>query len=912
MRSGLLRVCFLLFCCVLCIGDQFPFSVWSNATNAAVSHAPLASGVLVEVIGDHVWDSDVDTLLPDFEKNTIYTFFADVSSTRFGAAYIQVKLYKQGKEIERLNSKSNSPKWKTLSVEFDTRDADRIQLLLRTKTGKAHMGMKAEFTGMTVIKGKMDAEQKQLPDFQVVPGYTVCSVYLNNLVADHESKLKTALSYRKAGDPNWMPALPLAFLYGDRAAAGSIVKLDENSKYQLKLTVNDNGKTYEKIADFSTLNANVPVAKTIEIGPENFPGQFVAMESGSPSGYVRYVGKPGFVLQGSEDAHEVVRIEGLSHVILDGLTIRGGFRHGVSVVASEHVIVRNCDIARFGRIGVQDGRRAGKFFHNGHRVNNDAGLHIHTVDHILIEKNYIHDPNGTSCSWFHSHPEGPNAIYIGETNAATIRFNDCAGSDHTRWNDAIEGWGNGQNTGSAYQDAEIYGNLLALGNDDGMELDGGQSNCRFFYNKSEQLLCGVSTAPCLIGPSYLFQNLITNLGDVYGCIGATVKNNFSDSGKGQVFLFNNTLLTGGGISMAGGSDGRDHSRYPGLAKLIILNNLLANKASYWSYGLWSVYHSKSDFNFLGSNQKTAEDLKLVANSKFKQDQNTIIGIPEFTAENSDDFTLKPGSFGTKRGTNIPNFTPVPNPNMGAFLEDDAVPLPFRIIPFTTNVQRIDFGPDYTPKTIEILPDASLEKPIPFKIDVNLENQFLVVTPSQGIVNPGKPVALKVTIDRTKFKHARVYHAHVFVRIPDGSSRPVSVTVDATQEQKLLEQDRKGIVKATIEHEENSAILTFNVPEDDDYYLFAQFEGHPPRNLSKAYGDESPVRITYYGSTFSEPHWRFLGTNSYSGQVNIPYILKAGKHTFKLIPGKGQPAVKFLDAVLLPSPNMLLAPLVPAQ
>ena len=73
---------------------------------------------------------------------------------------------------------------------------------------------------------------------------------------------------------------------------------------------------------------------------------------------------------------------------------------------------------------------------------------------------------------------------------------------------------------------------------DSTELDGGQMNVRFFGNKAENFLCGVSIAPCVQGPSYVFRNLFVHLGDYYTGVGNGVKAGGNIS-KGKTFIFNN-------------------------------------------------------------------------------------------------------------------------------------------------------------------------------------------------------------------------------------------------------------------------------------------------------------------------------------------------------------------------------------
>ena len=66
-----------------------------------------------------------------------------------------------------------------------------------------------------------------------------------------------------------------------------------------------------------------------------------------------------------------------------------------------------------------------------------------------------------------------------------------------------------------FEALKIANKRRSQGEDDGMEIDGGQLNSRVYQNRIERFYCGVSLAPNQTGPSYLFRNLIVNLGTTY-------------------------------------------------------------------------------------------------------------------------------------------------------------------------------------------------------------------------------------------------------------------------------------------------------------------------------------------------------------------------------------------------------------
>ena len=889
---------------------------WQNATPKATKITQTDKTFQFEVVGDHVWDSDYNAVTKELPKNTVFTFSADITATRTTVAYLQVKLYKDGKELQRLQSKKNSMRRKHLSVKFDSRDADTVQFLLRTSAGAAYYGVKGVMANPQLFEGNDPVAVEKRPNLEVIPSYTVCSIYLNDLQAKDEGQLKTTLRYKKTTETKWHDAMPLPFIYNEQRAAGSIVKLEENTAYDLSLDADDNGQERSHTYRFKTLAADVPVARTIMLDETSIKRKNLFTQSGTADGYVRYTCRPGFVVTAPSDSPEdaALTLSGLQYVILDNVTVRGGKRHAVSIIGCQNVIVRNCDLSGFGRVGEQRPDLDGKYFLNGKVVNMDGGLNIYATERILVEKNYIHDPNGTTNSWFHSHPAGMEAMTIGETSQATIRFNDCVGSDLHRWNDAIEGHGNGDIYGSTFQDAEIYGNLLTLGCDDGIELDGGQANCRFFYNRSEQLLCGVSTAPCLVGPSYIFQNLFADLGDVYSIKGASVKNVFSDSGKGQIFFFNNTLVSGGGFSGFGGSKGRGPERFPGLVKGVAFNNLMAG-CGYFSTSYYRDYNAKSDYSLFDGNSERSLQTIESFQKDFGQEKHAAIGIPTFINVTAGLYDLADGSVGQKAGKPLPNFLSSNKPNIGAFQSSEGFPLPYRPLPFITDVQQLSIpynNGTYSTASFKLIPSANMTAPLPFAIRINTTNPYISVSPSKGVLQPGKPLELTVSVDKTKITQARLNRAVVLVRTPDGLSRHVTIHVDSRPDAALLAKDREGVVKGKIIQKDDKWLLSFTLEKAGDYYLHAFFDSFIPGNMTKAYADGEPKKITTYGPrAANRPQWTFLGGNSYGGDgPNRPLHLEAGTHVFTLSYDSTRYETKPSQCALAPSPNLLLSPFQP--
>ena len=890
-----LCACGIFFCCLSSLRAQAappPASLlyqegepvamydgWSNYDNALTFQA-ASDALTLEVVAEHRWDSSLERLVTGLAPAQEYSFLAQVETSRGGLVYLQVKRYKDGKEISRKSSKRNWRRKESLQVDFTPGEADRIQLLIRTPTSKDYFGATAKITAMT-LKKFAPPQPAELPRFEIVPGYQVASLYLNHLLAEKPEEFSSSVQYRVQGSEQWLDALPMVYIWKEQRTAASILKLQENTAYDVRISFTDKGQEGKVAGRFHTLTPAVPIAKTIELGPDNFHGSLDISAEGAPDGYIRYVAKPGFVLQGDMASGNAITITGARYVILEGLTILGAKVNGISILGSEWIQIRNCDIAGFARVGVQRPDINGTYYENDRRLNNDAGIRIMGSNNVLLEGNYIHDPRGTANSWFHSHPAGPNAVYVGECTAVAIRYNDFVGCDAHRWNDVIEGAGNGSRSGSIYQDAEVCGNYLAFGNDDGIELDGGQSNARFFYNKSEGLLCGVSTAPCLIGPSYLYQNLICDLGDVYGLNGSSVKNNYSDPGKGTIIFFNNTIAgPGGGFSSySGGSEANDMLNGP--LKGYARNNVIASTGGPMSSALFTHFRSDFDYSLIGrpgDNETAAKRLR----EQYGQEMNSVAAPAQFVAEDRADYRLQENSPGWQAGYALPNVMPQATPNMGAYQPGGIDALPYRPLSLQTDTQRLQFT--WTPEGIAPQRvELSLREPgeaVSFTIRKNDSLDFLQVEPTAGVVTYGQPLTLNVRIDAAKIPFAKQNSGSFLVRTANGLSRPVSVYVDATAHRALAERDRaQGVIRADVKaQDDGSYVLRFNVPQDGSYYLFAHFTARPSSSIKESYNGQSE-RAQLYCSRGSRPLWALVGRNSYSGQANRPRKLAAGVHEF---------------------------------
>lgn len=849
------------------------------------------------------------------KKNQAYKLSGDIKSSVPGSAYIQIKLYKDRKEVKRHSTGSSKADWNIVSCVFNSADADYALILLRFQQAERHVGSSVWFRDVQLFPddGSVAVEQAKT-DITAVPLFKTCSIYVDAEGLSAENQVR----YRKKDGGEWISGFPLVYDDGKKQLRGSIVGLEENTAYELKVV---SGKK-EFDVGFKTWNPAPPISKTVYIDASGFDGHLTITESGSPEGWIKYTSKPGVVLTAGVGAHSVIKLDrSARYIILEGLTLRGGDVHGVDISGAENIRVVNCDISGWGRVGVQRIDKNGMYYMGDERraVNYDAGVNIHQARNVLVERCYIHDPRSTANSWAFSHPAGPNAIAIRSKGGTVVRYNDFIGSDLHLWNDCVEGHGNGKIDGGFYRDASIYGNIFAFGNDDGIELDGGQMNIRVFQNRIEGFLCGISTAPCLLGPSYIFNNIISDLGDEHGVVNWAFKNIYSVCGTGRIFFFNNTVhVQGSGFSNYGSRDTIPEHIVKGTSR----NNLIYCASGHVSAGM---FNRKSDFDY---NLYYADAKELLDRELFTRNGVEKNGIfhkdPMLADAASGDYRLKPSSPALGAGVAIPGFTVSGKVNIGAFADDAAPALPYRPVPLATSVNQLRFAPGAKSATVSVSSE-SRDSDMAFTIKKNDVFDWLSVEPASGVLKPGGNMTLTVKVDHSKLPRTGLNRGAFLVRLADGFSRPVTLYVQgATHEispkiagaHVYIDADapvNKAGLKAVSDanasngksmlfiseklrnlDEKVFAEYAFDVPEAGNYYIFMRMRGAHPLgdhdSIFMAVDEDKYYTVPLRATT--EWGWA-IASNRDQGKFK-PFEFGKGRHRIRLSPREGV----WIDQILI--------------
>lgn len=487
---------------------------------------------------------------------------------------------------------------------------------------------------------------------------------------DSEEQAEAEILYRKSGG-SLNEAFTPVYDSVSKQYRGSITGLEEDTEYEVTARLKSKtGTVIQRKATVKTESSNPNIAKTLKLSEiYNGSGQLMLSGlNGESGGWIKVICDTEDIIDAKQNYLEAVLIDNSSYLIVEGLKIRGGERYGINVSDNcSNIRISNCDISGWGRLGVLN-ETEGAYIKDGAKVNYDAGILLLNADNVTVERCYIHKSNAKTNAW-HSktwedvHPKGSCGIYYSVKDKVIIRYNDIIGTNSNRFNDSIEGANNDSKLGGAAKNTDIYGNMLYMGEDDGLEIDGGQMNARVYKNRIEQFYCGISTAPAGAGPAYIFRNVITNLGNSYnGGTHAAIKSGgyLSVGGEdkyiGKLMLFNNTIDSYAyGIAntnYAGSSEFHSVSR----------NNIFADRTKTRA-GFKNIFSGEED-----DNNYDLISGKYDTGTKAALEKNGIItsAMPSYINQTGGNLRLGVLSVGKGGGTYVENFCEKSSDCLGAY------------------------------------------------------------------------------------------------------------------------------------------------------------------------------------------------------------------------------------------------------
>lgn len=657
---------------------------------------------------------------------------------------------------------------------------------------------------------------------RLVPTFENCSYYCDSIfdVAFDKAWNTSAafrLSYKAEEEPEWKAAFPPYYDTERFQLRGSMMNLKENTAYEVRLEKKRKDKwvTLRK-GRFTTWSSCPPVEKELKLSElkeyKAAAGVVLKGLKGRANGWIRIVGD--VPVEAPSDCREALEIDNCKYLILENLTVKGGRIDAVAVRENcEHVRIIGADISAWGRVAVDQvhledsvNYPASKYNRDnacfiddeGVVIRNDAGIYLGTAGkvpgpkNIVIERCYIHDPNGHSNAWHGIreigkakgvpyrfwHPQGPQGVYMRSRGGLVIRYNDVVGADHHRLHDLLGGFNNGKIDGGMNTDADVYGNYLAFSQDDGLEMDGGQCNIRLYNNRIEQARVGISTAPNKKGPSYLTGNVIFNLGDSNREYSYGIKNGGGTlHSHGLHYFINNTFyISGNCISSVGYGGDVDRGMFQGYSRNNIFYNRREENPKARGCGIYESHaHANNHFDydlFFDANRK---DKKGRARLKSADcEQHAVYKDPLFADPDAGVFTLLPESPAIGAGQVQTNIAENGGGavDMGALAYGTSSLIPQRPIDVQADKYSLTLsGRDAGSVNVEI---GDVPAGLSYALTKNKDmDWFVFETAPHGEITPNSSFVVSFN---TKAEEGANHRGVFFIRFSNGFSIPVSVNI----------------------------------------------------------------------------------------------------------------------------------------
>lgn len=345
------------------------------------------------------------------------------------------------------------------------------------------------------------------------------------------------VKFRQKGQRPWRDGLRLFADYETDQVGfrGSLVLLQPNTDYEIRLLYTDpEGGSGEKNMTAKTWSETFPagtITKVTSSAP--FKAAF-----GTPGAYRVYDGDANKTLIDANEADFCIDLKGASYVIIRNLKLTKSNKHAINIKNAHHIIIEDCEIFEWGKPGYYcEG--------TGGIRRRDGAVYVATSRQIVIQHNTIHDPRANTCDWRTAHPNGPRGIFFDNNVEQTVfRYNRISGSPDHYYDDVITG-----DTDGCGSDIDIYGNEVSHAWDDGIEIEGRNKNIRVWNNVIRQVFQGLASDNnkwTYYGPVYIWRNVFTDLharpatpGGPSTGRGFKLENS---TGKGSMYIFNNTLL----------------------------------------------------------------------------------------------------------------------------------------------------------------------------------------------------------------------------------------------------------------------------------------------------------------------------------------------------------------------------------
>lgn len=517
------------------------------------------------------------------------------------------------------------------------------------------------------------------------------------------------LDYRKTGDKDFRPAMPLfhSVINPDTKEkprgrldippnhslfAGSIVLLDPDTPYDLRLTLKQPGRpdltkslsartraeplaprdapvrhvipgagggagtSDDPFKGLAAAHAAAQPGDILLLHPGTYEGMFDIRKSGSAPKPIIWRGqdRDKVILDGLKNlSKRVISASSLSDVWFENLTIRNA-DYGIVAHDATRLVLRNCRIHNvdYGFTATRDDKRKS--------------------DDFFIADNVFEGPS----NW-------PRTKGI--ENARGVQV---TGAGHVIAHNLFRGFADAVDTFNSprCEAIDIHNNDIWEMTDDGIEMDYSQRNTRCFENRLTNVFQGISVQPTFGGPVYIFRNVMYNV--------AMEPFKIHNSPSGAIFYHNTVVKSGPPLLI--------YTRERAF-RLVSRNNLFVGTSGGYAAEIDSpmrdcdfdydgfAYPAGAFKNFLkwnGQRYHTIEDtrskapiwkhaVEITAPEALFATGAGAPAKPDEQFKTAPDLRLKPGSSpATDAGQNLPNFNSGfqgKAPDLGAY--ETAAPLP---------------------------------------------------------------------------------------------------------------------------------------------------------------------------------------------------------------------------------------------